>query len=60
MTAEISTIGGEIEEIRVLRARIASLEVENASLRDDISELEREMEYISRAKHTKRKRNDDD
>ena len=60
MTAEISTIGGEIEEIRVLRARIASLEVENASLRDDISELEREMEYISRAKHTRRKRNDDE
>ena len=57
---EVSTIGGEIEEIRVLRARITSLEAENASLRDDISELEREMEYISRAKHTKRKRNDDD
>ena len=60
MMEEVSTIGGEIEEIRVLRARITSLEAENASLRDDISELEREMEYISRAKHTKRKRNDDD
>jgi cell division protein FtsB len=60
MTAEVSTIDGETEVIRVLRARIASLEAENASLRDDISELEREMEYISRAKHTNRKRNDDE
>ena len=60
MTAEVSTIDGETEVIHVLRARIASLETENSSLKDDIAELEREMEYISRAKHTKRKRNDDD
>lgn len=50
----------ETEEVRALKARISALEAENASLRDDIGELEREMEYISRAKHTKRKRNDDD
>ena len=56
MTEGISTI----EEVRALKARISALEAENASLRDDIGELEREMEYISRAKHTKRKRNDDD
>ena len=56
MTVEIETN----EEIRVLRARISTLEAENSSLKDDIAELEREMEYISRAKHTKRKRNDDD
>jgi prefoldin subunit 5 len=55
MTVEAETN----EEIRVLRARISTLEAENASLRDDIGELEREMEYISRAKHTKRKRNDE-
>jgi prefoldin subunit 5 len=55
MTVEAETT----EEIRVLRARISTLEAENASLRDDIGELEREMEYISRAKHTKRKRNDE-
>jgi len=60
MTAEVSTIDGETEVIQALRARIASLETENSSLKDDIAELEREMEYISRAKHTKRKRNDDD
>ena len=47
------------EEIRVLSARIASLERENESLRDDIAELEKEMEYISKSKHTKRKRNDE-
>jgi len=41
MTAEVSTIDGETEVIRVLRARIASLEAENAAIRDDISELER-------------------
>jgi predicted nucleic acid-binding Zn-ribbon protein len=50
----------ENEEIRALKARISSLESENASLRDDIAELEREMEYISRAKHTKRKKWDAD
>ena len=60
MTAEVSTIDGETEVIRVLRARIASLETENSSLKDDIAELEREMEYISRAKHTKRKRSEED
>ena len=59
MTAEISTIDGETEVIRVLHARISTLETENESLRDDISELEKEMEYISRSKHTKRKRNDE-
>jgi prefoldin subunit 5 len=59
MTAEVSTIDGETEVIRVLRARIASLETENSSLKDDIAELEREMEYISRAKHTKRRRQDE-
>ena len=52
-------IGSEYE-IRALKSRISALEAENSSLRDDIAELEREMEYISRAKHTKRKRNDDD
>jgi cell division protein FtsB len=57
---EISTNTVETDEIRVLRARIASLEAENASLKDDIGELEREMEYISRAKHTKRKRSEED
>jgi predicted nucleic acid-binding Zn-ribbon protein len=50
----------QTEEIRALKARISALESENASLRDDISELEREMEYVLRAKHTKRKRGDDD
>ena len=60
MTAEVSTIDGETEVIQALRARIASLETENSSLKDDIAELEREMEYISRAKHTKRKRFEDD
>jgi prefoldin subunit 5 len=55
MTVEAETN----EEIRVLRARISTLETENESLRDDISELEKEMEYISRSKHTKRKRNDE-
>lgn len=59
MTEGINVIA-EIEEIGALNVRISSLEAENASLRDDIAELEREMEYISRAKHTKRKRNDDD
>lgn len=48
------------EEIRALNARISALEAENASLRDDVAELERELEYISRAKHSKRKRWDDD
>lgn len=43
MTVEAETN----EEIRVLRARISTLEAENTSLRDDIGELEREMEYIS-------------
>lgn len=47
-------------EIEAFRAEIAALKAENSSLKDDIAELEREMEYISRAKHTKRKRNDDD
>jgi len=56
---EVSTNTVEIDEIRVLRARISTLETENESLRDDISELEKEMEYISRSKHTKRKRNDE-
>lgn len=55
--AENST---NLDEIGVLKLRISSLEAENVSLRDDIAELEREMEYISRAKHTKRKRFDDD
>lgn len=55
--AENST---NLDEIAVLKLRISSLEAENVSLRDDIAELEREMEYISRAKHTKRKRFDDD
>lgn len=49
-----------IEEIRALHARIASLEAENASLRDDVSELEKEIELLSYSKHTKRKRFDDD
>ena len=57
---EVNTNTVEIEEIRVLRARISALEAENASLRDDIGELEREMEYVLRAKHTKRKRFEDD
>lgn len=57
---EVSTNTMETDEIRVLRARISTLEAENESLRDDIAELEKEMEYISRSKHTKRKRNDDD
>jgi cell division protein FtsB len=57
---EVSTNTMETDEIRVLRARISTLEAENESLRDDISELEKEMEYISRSKHTKRKRNDDE
>jgi predicted nucleic acid-binding Zn-ribbon protein len=48
------------DEVRILKARISTLETENESLRDDISELEKEMEYISRSKHTKRKRNDDE
>ena len=56
---EVSTNTVETDEIRVLRARISTLETENESLRDDISELEKEMEYISRSKHTKRKRNDE-
>ena len=56
MTVEAETN----EEIRVLRARISTLEAENASLRDDIGELEKEMEYISRSKHTKRKRLEED
>lgn len=56
---EINTNTVEIEETRVLRARISTLEAENESLRDDIAELEKEMEYISRSKHTKRKRNDE-
>ena len=59
MTEGINAIA-EIEEIRALNVRISSLEAENASLRDDIAELEREMEYISRAKHTKRKRLEED
>lgn len=50
----------ENEEVRALKARISALESENSSLKDDIAELEREMEYISRAKHTKRKRFEDD
>ena len=57
---EINTNTVEIEEIRVLRARISTLETENESLRDDIAELEKEMEYISRSKHTKRKRLEED
>lgn len=57
---EINTNTVEIEEIRVLRARISTLEAENESLRDDIAELEKEMEYISRSKHTKRKRLEED
>ena len=56
---EVSTNTMETDEIRVLRARISTLEAENESLRDDIAELENEMEYISRSKHTKRKRNDE-
>lgn len=56
----LSPIGTETGEIRALKARILALESENSSLRDDIAELEREMEYISRAKHTKRKRFEDD
>ncbi len=56
---EVSTNTMETDEIRVLRARISTLEAENESLRDDIAELEKEMEYISRSKHTKRKRNDE-
>tara|TARA_R110000868_G_scaffold226392_1_gene478954 strand:+ start:951 stop:1133 length:183 start_codon:yes stop_codon:yes gene_type:complete len=56
---EVNTNTVEIEETRVLRARISTLEAENESLRDDITELEKEMEYISRSKHTKRKRNDE-
>jgi cell division protein FtsB len=56
---EVSTNTVETDEIRVLRARVSTLETENESLRDDISELEKEMEYISRSKHTKRKRNDE-
>jgi cell division protein FtsB len=50
----------ETEEVRALKARISSLEAENSSLKDDIAELEREMEYVLRAKHTKRKRFEDD
>jgi cell division protein FtsB len=57
---EISTNTVETDEIRVLRARVSTLEAENESLRDDISELEKEMEYISRSKHTKRKRLEED
>jgi uncharacterized protein (UPF0335 family) len=48
------------EEIRVLLARISGLEQENSSLREDIAELEQELEYVSRTKHAKRKRFDDD
>jgi cell division protein FtsB len=55
MTVEAETN----KEIQVLRAQISTLKAENESLRDDISELEKEMEYISRSKHTKRKRNDE-
>ena len=56
----MTVVNVNLDDIQALNARILALEAENASLRDDISELEREMEYISRAKHTKRKRNDDD
>ena len=55
-----STENTTVDEVLALNARISALESENSSLKDDIAELEREMEYISRAKHTKRKRNDDD
>lgn len=50
----------ENEEVRALKARISALEAENSSLKDDIAELEREMEYVSRTKQAKRKRFDDD
>lgn len=50
----------ETEEVRALKARISALEAEYSSLRDDIAELEREMAYVSRTKHAKRKRFDDD
>jgi predicted nucleic acid-binding Zn-ribbon protein len=55
-----STENTTVDEVLALNARISALESENSSLKDDIAELERELEYISRAKHTKRKRNDDD
>ena len=56
----MTVVNVNLDDIQALNARILALEAENASLRDDISELELEIEYISRAKHTKRKRNDDD
>lgn len=54
-----STENTTVDEVLALNARISALESENSSLKDDIAELERELEYISRAKHTKRKRNDE-
>jgi len=55
----MTVVNVNLDDIQALKARISTLEAENASLRDDISELEKEMEYISRSKHTKRKRNDE-
>jgi cell division protein FtsB len=56
----MTVVNVNLDDIQALKARISTLEAENASLRDDIGELEREMEYISRAKHTKRKRSEED
>lgn len=47
------------DEIKELLDKISALEAENSSLKNDVAELEREMEYISRAKHTKRRRQDE-
>jgi predicted nucleic acid-binding Zn-ribbon protein len=55
-----STENTTVDEVLALNARISALESENSSLKDDIAELERELEYISRAKHTKRKRFEED
>ena len=55
----MTVVSVNLDDIQALKARISTLEAENASLRDDIGELEREMEYISRAKHTKRRRQDE-
>lgn len=55
-----STENTTVDKVLALNARISALESENSSLKDDIAELERELEYISRAKHTKRKRFEED
>ena len=45
-----------VDEIRALNARVLALESENSSLKDDIADLERELEFFSMGKVSNKKK----